>query len=369
MKLAIHTISDDNNFGNRLQNFALQKVLNSRYGETKTLQDIDSKRNYYSIINEFSVARMTMPFNIIRLFLNGGTKSEFLRSIKEYSRQRVFRNFTKEYVPKFRKKNIGNQIDYFIIGSDQVWNPNFRRNLSKDFLPCVHDKKIISYAASVGLNKLSKSEEAIFRDGLKHLSAISVREYTAQTLLGKIVDNEITVLIDPTMLVSADEWHELSERANNEVKKQKNFLVTYFLGKISINEKKYINEYAQKNRLKIIDISDVSSRLYAKIGPLEFLWLFENAAAVFSDSFHAAVFSLIFQKYFEIFERHDTLPQMNTRMHTLFQHFSLEDRIRNVESENGHLSEIDYERISNLINIKRSEAFVWLDENLKESRT
>lgn len=369
MKLAIHTISDDSNFGNRLQNFALQKVLNKRYGETQTLQESNDEINYYSFINDIKVSKAIIPIRVLNFYLHKSKRISVSQSVNFFRRQRVFRNFTKEYVPKFQKQKVNEKVDYFIIGSDQIWNPKFRKNLSNDFLPFVKNENIISYAASVGLEDLNEVETETFKVGLQNLSAISVREFSAKKLLSKYTEKDITVSIDPTMLLSAEEWREISNNANGRVKNQKKFLITYFLGEMSKSEKEYIDGYAKKHGLKIINMSDMNSNLYAITGPLEFLWLFDNAQAVFADSYHAAVFSLIFQKYFEIFERHDSLPQMNTRMHTLFQHFSLEDRMHNIDEDSEYLPAVNYEKISEIIELKREEAFNWLDVNLKMRRS
>lgn len=140
MKLAIHTISDDNNFGNRLQNFALQKVLNSRYGETQTLQELHKRTNYYSFINDIKFSKSIIPIRVLKFYLNRSEKISLSQSINLFKRQRVFRDFTKEYVPKFQTQKINEKVDCFIIGSDQIWNPNFRKELSEDFLPFFRTK-------------------------------------------------------------------------------------------------------------------------------------------------------------------------------------------------------------------------------------
>lgn len=368
MKIAIHTISDDNNFGNRLQNYALQNILNKKFAETYTLQDINSEDNYYSLKNEIKWTTALLPVRAVFSFVKYRNSLIVKQNVTWWMRQILFRKFTKKYVPKFNDKNVNKEIDVFVIGSDQIWNPKFRKNVSDDFLPDIRNKTIISYAASIGIDNLNKSDETKFKEGLNNLHSISVREYSAKKIIENYTDTPVTVLIDPTMLLSADDWRKLSKNANKVVKSQNSFLITYFLGEMSESEKTYINQFAQINNLQIINISDKNNPLYGKIGPLEFLWLFDNASAVFADSFHAAVFSLIFQKYFEIFERHDSLSPMNTRMHTLFDHFSLGDRMHNVDQNPNRLPDVDYDRISKIIEAKQEEAFDWLDKNLKKRK-
>ena len=97
MKLAIHTISDDNNFGNRLQNYALQKVLNSRYGETQTLQEFNRRRNYYSLINDIKVSKAIIPVRVLKSYLNKSQKISLSISVSakehlEISPKYMFQN-------------------------------------------------------------------------------------------------------------------------------------------------------------------------------------------------------------------------------------------------------------------------------------
>lgn len=367
MKLAIYTISDDNNFGNRLQNYALQDILNEHFGYTLTLQDNNSKRNYYSFLNEIKTSSVMFPLRITKNLVKKRNLYELRENIKWWNRQKLFRSFTKKYVPKYRSKLVDRNIDAFVIGSDQIWNPNFRDNLIDDFLPTIQHKNIISYAASIGIDSVNQETKQIFIDGLKNINAISVREFSAQEIISSFTDKPVVVSIDPTMLLPSSKWHDLALQANKFISHQKNFIVTYFLGNISDSEVAYINKYADDNNFIIINISDKNDKLYDKIGPIEFLWLFENANAVFADSYHAAVFSIIFRKYFEIFERHDTFSKMNTRMHTLFQHFGIQNRIHDVEINKQPLSDIKYDCIEENLKMKKQEAMDWLNVNLGKS--
>ncbi|WP_317286489.1 polysaccharide pyruvyl transferase family protein [Leuconostoc mesenteroides] len=362
MKIAIHTISDDNNFGNRLQNFALATFLSKgQANEVVTLQDNNgSGENYYSVINDFSLSKTYLFLTIIKAKFRGISNQEIIKYYKFKRREHVFRNFTKYYVPKSKKNQY--EFDLYVIGSDQIWNPNFRENLEKDFLPEISGEKIISFAASIGIENISKKDERIISQGVEHISAISVREYSAKKILESLTNCSATVHIDPTMLITSKEWHSLAEKANEKVKIKKIFVLTYFLGEITIEERMYISSYAESLGATVIDINMLESDIFSKIGPLEFLWLFEHAQAVFADSYHAAVFSIIFKKNFEIFERHDSFSKMNTRMETLFTHFDIENRIHDLNNNPGKLPRINYNKIDSILTTKRTEAKKWLDK-------
>ncbi|WP_431061049.1 polysaccharide pyruvyl transferase family protein [Weissella paramesenteroides] len=362
MKIAIHTISDDNNFGNRLQNFALTKVLNNENkNSVVTLQDYNSQRNYYSFFNSLSLTQLYLILICIKAKVKGIPKDEIMQYYKYKRRERVFRKFTKHYVPKF-KNTIYSEEEFslYVIGSDQIWNPQFRKNLSNDFLPNVTRAKVISFAASIGLENLSLDTQSIIANGVSQLSAISVRENSAKKIIQKLSRCKVYVHVDPTMLLSKEDWHVLSEKSNRNIRIDQNFVVTYFLGEITDKERKYVYEYASNINASVVELNNVNNKSYSKIGPLEFLWLFENSKAIFADSYHAAVFSIIFNKYFEIFNRHDSFSKMNTRMETLFENFELETRIHDLDSDPDVLPEVDYRKIESILIKKRHEAKQWL---------
>lgn len=104
MKLAIHTISDDNNFGNRLQNFALQKVLNSRYGETQTLQELHRRTNYYSFINDIKFSKSIIPIRVLKFYLNKSEKISLSQSINLFKRKGYSEILRKNMFQNFRHK-------------------------------------------------------------------------------------------------------------------------------------------------------------------------------------------------------------------------------------------------------------------------
>lgn len=358
MVIAIHTINDDSNFGNRLQNYALQRVLNDRIGFTRTLQDYQleapENANYYSFYKELG---NTWVGVLVRTMLKSHGKSEFIRKYKENQRTANFRRFTKKYVPKLPKK-LNNNVDVFVIGSDQIWNPNFRENIQSDFLPGVPREKKISYAASVGI-ELDPGSFTVISRGAATIGKVSVREFSAKNFLDSNLVGDVSVVADPTFLLTTDEWRTLSLKT--KVRPVKKYVLTYFLGRVPSETEKYIDNYAHARGLEIIHLNQESSELYSKIGPIEFLYLFDNSEAIFADSYHAAVFSLIFEKNFEIFNRVDTniVKSMNTRMETLFQVFSLDSRLHLV-GEYDPMEAVNYETLTRQKKEWRDNSLRWL---------
>ena len=141
-KIGIVTIIDNNNYGNRLQNYAVQKKINSLKCETVTLKNnitLNSKDRYFLRLIKFFIS-FKKTVNDKRLI--------FFEEFNKY----IF--FSKKNVTPF--SNISNKYDYFIVGSDQFWNQNFVRLRDVDLLCFAKNKQKIAFAAIFGVNELKK---------------------------------------------------------------------------------------------------------------------------------------------------------------------------------------------------------------------
>lgn len=308
MKIGIITIDDDNNYGNRLQNYALEQHLRKHNFDISTIRikkkKIDIKR-------------------IIKIIINYKNQWAFEK------RQNNFKKFNKniniEYVNSLKDSNVQAK-DYIIVGSDQVWNPKFERLTSKELLIGIDPQKRISYAASFGINNLPKEYHNKTKNELKKFKAISVREDRGKEIVEELTHRkDIEVLIDPTMLLSAEEWQKVSTKP-----KQLNtdkYILNYFLGDLSNERKKEIERIAKENNCEIINILDKTSKFYTT-GPSEFLYLEQNAFLICTDSFHSSVFAIIFNRPFLVFDREDkNIDKMNSRIDTLIKKLKLNHRI------------------------------------------
>lgn len=159
-KIGIVTITELENFGNRLQNYALQETLVELGFEVETL------RNYIIYKNERTVCWKLKQF--IKALL-GNKEAHYLLERKkrfdQYDSQ--YFKFSKYYSTiDFISPNIENQYDYFICGSDQIWNITFPFNLNFNFLTFAPYEKRISYAGSFGISSLPNNFSKANRDSL-----------------------------------------------------------------------------------------------------------------------------------------------------------------------------------------------------------
>lgn len=355
-KAGIVTIIDNNNYGNRLQNYAVQ-----------------------SILNQFEIVNDTMNNSII---FNNKNKY-FLRKIK-YMKNDNFNSFDENknrsnsfmYFKSFintssEKYTVYSKYDYdfLLVGSDQVWNPNFGRLSDLDLLnvKCKKNTKKIAFSASFGINELpynvnKKKLLKCFND----FDAISVREDAGKKILEDLgYQGEVSVLVDPTMLLTADEWDKVSRKP--KMLKIDKFILNYFLGELSEKRKEEIQRIADENDCEVINILDKNSPFY-ECGPSEFLYLEKHAFLICTDSFHSSVFAVLYNRPFIVFDREqENVVNMNSRLDTLISKLKLENRKYNGESITYENIHHDYTEAYKQLEIERNRSKVFLKNVLKES--
>lgn len=311
-KVGIVTIIDNNNYGNRLQNYAIQALLNNLNVNNLTIVNspILNNRERY----------------ILR-FLKFFGKNHFDTYDSNIFRKKAFNefnnliNFTKKKYTIFSEFSF----DSIIVGSDQVWNPKFGRLSDFDLLNFKIENKI-AFSASFGINELPSSiDRKKLLNCFNNFNRISVREDSGKKILEELgYKGEIFVLVDPTMLLTADEWDKVSKKP--EMLKNDKYILNYFLGTLSEKRKKEIDRIAKENNCEVIDILDKNSPFYA-CGPSEFLYLEKHAFLICTDSFHSSVFAVIYNRPFIIFNREqENVVSMNSRLDTLITKLKLENR-------------------------------------------
>ena len=310
MRIGIVTLYGEFNYGNRLQNYALQIVLEKLGNEVTSIVAVKD----HNIIKRY-----------LKLFLVKQGKSIHFRSNKERKRERNFISFTKKYIKTDYYKNStkiphnASGAECYVVGSDQVWNPLYWENKEDsnelyNFCLGFTDKKKIAYAASFGISKLPEEWENRFRPFIRAFDFISVRENEAINIIKKM-GRQATVVLDPTLLLTEKDWRVIE---SNIINNEKQYALFYFLG-----EKP---EYIQvENGLDIIDLMDVKSKWYT-CGPGTFVELIDKAKIVYTDSFHATVFSLIFKTPFVVYNRkHSNKSDMSGRIITLLEIAGIEN--------------------------------------------
>ncbi len=350
-KIGILTINDDGNYGNRLQNYAVQKFCEKNNQKTETIH------NQKGIVGN----------RVLKRKIGKLIKSFF----KKYQRYNLFMKFNKNI--KYSKyyidesnipNNLSDEYDLFFTGSDQVWNPTFTRKMTDiDFLTFADNKKRNSFSASFGISEIPEDMKGYYKERLNGLNNISVREDRGKEIIEELTGRtDVEVLVDPTMLLSADEWDKVAKKPK-QLKTDK-YILNYFLGELSEERKNEINRIAKENNCEVINILDKQSSFY-QTGPSGFLYLEKNAFLICTDSFHSSVFAILYNRPFIVFDREDKEVKMNSRIETLINKFNLKNRRfeGNITKEN---LEHDYTEAYKILEKEKEKSNRFLEKCLND---
>lgn len=263
--------------------------------------------------------------------------------------------------------------DAYITGSDQVWNPDWYEPAF--FLTFVPDsQKKIAYAASLGHSSLTEAQAALFREHLQGFSAVSVREKDSVEVLSALSPVPVEWLLDPVLLLTREQWDDICE----ERLISGPYVFCYFLGE-GLPPRRLALNFAKKRKLKVVSIPHIhgyfrgcdtgfgDKRLY-KVSPEEFLSLIKYADYVFTDSFHALVFSRIYGRECAVFRR-DSGDTMSNRIYSATALFGCSERFCDTEEKETldyieRLPPVDLERPNPMLDTLRKRSYEFLEENL-----
>lgn len=358
-KVGIITIFDENNYGNRLQNYATQKVIEKMGMKSYTLK------------NE---VRCNKKDNIFKVYLILMLKSiqNKMHQLKRPKRYKLFSEFNKNIVTynkvltSVNAKHISENFDFFVCGSDQIWNVHFRRSTYIDMLEFTEQRKKIAFSPSIGKDDFPDEKKATIKKALNDFKFLSVREIKGKEAIENLTNrNDVEVLIDPTLLLTSKEWDFVSKKPQ-ELKHEK-YILNYFLGEISKEAQTEIERIAQENDCKIINILDNKSTFF-NTGPSEFLYLEKNAFLICTDSFHSCIFAFLYDRPFIVFDRKGNGQGMNSRIDTLIQILELKDRKFRGKISKENL-EHNYENSYKILEKERNKSKKFLEKalNIKDS--
>lgn len=327
------------NYGGFLQEMALQDALESlgmeceiiNYSPANELNTFSIKRGIRHITAEKVLGRLRWTCRC-RTVPDAVKKADRIRrqAFDTYREQALKMSKPLEYADLHSQRL---PYDAIVCGSDQIWNPDF--NIPAFFLDFAEeDQKKIIYAASMGKNHLTKLQKKVYSSLMENLDHISVREKSAREILASLARQPVELVLDPTMLHGRDYWQKKADASDKTCSR---YIFCYFL-ELTGEKVAAARKFAQKHDCKIVavpylhgrfdplcaELADISD---ADVSPADFLKLIRDAEYVLTDSFHAAVFSLVFQKKFWVFGRSVGTYNMNTRLDTLLDYFHAQERM------------------------------------------
>ncbi len=322
--IGILTLNGFFNYGNRVQNYALQIVLEKLNFKVDTIWWDESKKLVAdkNLFNFKSLRRYVLNKHGFR---ESGTRDFLADGIKEYN----IKKFSEKYIHTQYEYKIASDLneryDHFVVGSDQVWNP-YWVNSEIMYLMFAKPEKRIAYAASYGIAEIPEKYRKEVKHALEGMHAISVREEAGAEIVRTLTGKDVPVLIDPTALLTKEEWYSIAEKPFYI--KDERYILTYFLGEVPKNIQREIDNIAQTNGFSVIHLMDKSNLDHYCTSPQEFIWLIKNCEIMYTDSFHGTIFSIIMNKPFIVTSKKTRNKKMNmdSRIDTILSTFKLSDR-------------------------------------------
>lgn len=361
MKIGIVTIPDITNYGNRLQNYAVSHILQTRFGcEAVSLAAYKKKPfengNYVLWIkNRIAKAMCLFPQMAEKRFGNGITR---WRNFYCWNKRNIpSRNY---YEHKSLPESLNAQYDMFFAGSDQIWNYRFPGTKYDDyFLKFAQDSKKAAICGSFGVEEIPDEWKQTYAGGLSTFAHISVREEAGAKIVKELTGRDVPVLVDPVMLLSRGEWLSVAKKPRVDISKP--YILKYYLGDEAEEEK--IDHWAKENGYAVYELlNDQIPQLYSA-GPGEFISLVANASLVASDSFHCIAFSIIFRKPFVVYARRGSEVDMTSRLDTLLGKFGLQNRWKHSLTPDQYLS-CDYSGTERLMAAEQEKAMNYIQAAL-----
>lgn len=350
------------NYGALLQAYALHKVLND-LGVENCIVDYRCQHieKEYHLLTDYKYCK--------------SIKSKIVRTLNLptiIAKRRKFHKFIDSYIKLNSKKALNREdllenwrctgCDIIITGSDQVWHngvTNFDKTYFLDFLSKPEQKK--SYAASFGFNEIPAEYLPEYKNLLSGFSHISVREKAGAEIIKKLFDKDVPVVLDPTLLISKDQWKKL---ASGNVKITNYILVFCIVATDSILS--FAEDLKNRTGCSIVIVNDkTTTSLNAirglGIGPLDFLDLFIHATYIVTNSYHGTAFSINLNKNLFV-ELQSYANNTNTRIQQLLDLFGLNQRVINKNSNAINLDPIQYKNVNDILQKERQYSLSYLEE-------
>ena len=370
MRICISTYFEGLNYGSRLQATGLAEYLR-RKGYNVAFIDGFSPKGYMLRHPSLILARL-------RNKLIHRKRDAFFAPVAydvNDARMKRLEAYTLEHCPKVVfdsddkwREAIRNR-DIFVAGGDIIWQPatGYPTRFMLDFAHFT-DLTRFSYGSSIGKAELPHKLRGAYRKYLRGFKAVGVREAGTARLLEEITGRPVEKVVDPTLLLNAEDWDAFTARAVLSVDAEPGrYILCYFVMK----DPEYW-EYAEKlcadRGLELIVLpmhaSDekVPHKVILDGTPYEFLWLIKHAALICTDSLHACIFSLIYKKRFQLLRR--ARKAEDEKYDDFLSRYHLEQCVVNDRNAPKQDADIDFDAAYRQLDADRKNAFDFLDRAL-----
>ena len=362
--LSLNINTPDFNYGAMLHSWAFQQHLRKLPGVEEAviidylMPSLEGQKLDRPVLNS------VLKWYQRQFFRNLAGRRAYLRRYEKF--QRFIREHMETTKVTYNRRMLNGALlpyDAVIAESDIIWSPyvDFGKYDPAFFLTLDSMKGMnrIAYSPCVGTEKIKPKQEAKLRGYLRSVDHISCRDGFSKRLIGRYTEKPVAQVLDPVLLLEAREYDGITAGRICEE--------PYILLYLPVNENPRLRqaamELAGKNGLKTVEIStmlvprkkDPPDVFIPDAGMEEFLSAVRYADKVFTNSFHAICFSILFGKEFYAFPR-----RHSEKIIDICRTFGLEDRYCGEDWE-PVFAPVDYEKTGKLLEELREESAAWLN--------
>ena len=348
-KIGIAAVTYKENFGSALQTYATQYTLEKMGYDARIFEIKGVHREIHIKKLLYYAGRMFDSVELKYLLANLKSRSRKTASAStdQYAqemkvRKQVYADFNKKWnkmLPTVKGwkalSEQASQMDAVVVGSDQLWRPSniVGCYFTLEFVP--DNVKKIAFSTSFGVPELPANLHKHAKKYLSRIEHISVRENSGADIVKAESGREATVVCDPTMMLTAEDWMHIQEEKPFAEGK---YILMYLMGD-NPEQREFVKQLSKKSSCRIIGLlhgatyiaydEEVADEKPFNVGPSEFVNLIRNAEYVCTDSFHCCVFSILNSTKFFAFRRWPDGSKFsaNDRLYTLLDFTGLSRRM------------------------------------------
>lgn len=323
------------NYGNHLVNYATKRILEKSGYQVELIDFHGQSRHHLTGLLQ------RLPGKLYRLGPRGfanrlvGRLGRSIRQVQHpettptenTSRHLRFTEFSDSYlrpraVEVSARHELVGQFDQFAIGSGQIWNYDYGLG-PWHFADFAAADQVVTLSPSVGHDEIPLEWRGFYTRQLARFSEIGVREIEWTKSLGAFADiPEISLLADPTLILTREEWANIAAPA--PIARGK--VLVYTLGDMLSEHDQYMTELCAHHGVEPLLLSSRDQGPQWETNAADFIGMVGESVAVVTDSYHGAIFAFLFDKPLIAIHRHGFVGAMNSRINTLLSRCHLSDR-------------------------------------------
>lgn len=368
-KVGIITFHNSYNCGSMLESFAIEKILEKQGLDAKIIdfQSLEQKELYNIKFKNNSIR------NIVKNIIIIPARKKLKNNNARYE---AFKNKNFKLTKTYTKMEELNDKDFDVVvaGSDQVWNITIEDGNDAYFLPWVKNAKKVAYAPSFGAKNIMEhtSDTEKYKNFINDFDAISIRENNGQKWIKDLCDIDVPVLVDPTLLLEAEDYDLIKDDIITP--KNEDYIFLYCPG-FDREICKFVKKISEKYNLKVItwstksyytkNIKSFGFELVECEDPAIYLSLIKNAKLVMTTSYHGTIFSTIYKKNF-ITIKNGGMYGSDDRVRTLLDQLDMNETLIPFEFDDNfdYLRDVNYKGYDEKMKKLKEKALTYINENI-----